>query len=400
VSGFSSGATLAVNHGVAFSAAVQGIGVLGGSPYGCNVLPNAADGDFTTCSYWTASKAKSTAWLARCDAYLQARAAAGLVDDLKHLKGTPVYLFSGTRDSMVWQRTMRAVEQQFRGFGAHVYSRFDLAAEHAWIVDNATCNRPNVPTAQASGAASPLACCGAHPDLFGTCVLPNITDDGDTTEIAPSAGLRHGCCGACAAGFCAPGAPPDGDCPPGVPPTPFDGPPWWLPPINNCDYDMAGDMLSFLLGGAALRPRRPALAEHLLAFSQANYVATNLSHAAMDATGFVYAPVACHAAATACKVHVHYHPCGGNWREASLGYMLGSGKAAYAEGNAVIVLYPQASVYGAWGADCWDWAGAATGADFDTHGGVQLGAVVAMLAGLEALLRDGVPMPGPWPPGG
>lgn len=156
VSGFSSGATLAVNHGVAFAASVRGIGVLGGSPYGCNILPNGADGDFTTCSYWTGNITRSADWLSRCDAYLKERAARGVIDSLEHLKDKPVYLFSvrkmrsnfgighcffgaknnhftktglgqvenqacflqGTRDSMVWQRTMRAVEQQFRGLGA------------------------------------------------------------------------------------------------------------------------------------------------------------------------------------------------------------------------------------------------------------------------------------------
>ena len=82
----------------------------------------------------------------------------------------------------------------------------------------------------------------------------------------------------------------------------------------------------------------------------------------------------------------------------SLGYMLGSGKAAYAESNRLIVLYPQASVAGAWGGDCWDWAGDATGPEFDTHDGVQLGAVMRMLAGLEELVRTGEPMPKVWPP--
>ena len=333
VSGFSSGATLAVNHGVAFSAAVGGIGVLGGSPYGCNVLPNGGSGDFTTCSYWTANASLSAEWLRRCESYLQQRAQAKLVDPLPHLRAKPVYLFSGTRDSMVWQRTMRAVEQQFRSLDAHVYSRFDLPAEHGWIVDNATCNRPNIPTRRRDGTGleSTLACCGAHPDLYGTCDLPNVSGSGAPGGAGAAGGVeagQHGCCGACAAGFCAPGAPPDGDCPPGVPPTPADGPPWWLPPINNCDYDMAGDMLSFLLGGAALKPRQPALASHLLAFPQADYVATNLSNAAMDETGFVYAPPACRDDVTGCHVHVHYHPCGGNWRETSLGYMLGSVRAA------------------------------------------------------------------------
>ena len=200
-----------------------------------------------------------------------------------------------------------------------MYSRFDMAA---WIVDNATCNRPNVATVDINGLASPLACCGAHPDLFGQCVLPNVTSGsgggGGSSEESSRAtdgdsGLQqHGCCGACAAGFCEPGEPPNGDCPPGVPPTPVDGPPWWLPPINNCDYDMAGDMLTFLLGGKPLKPRKSAVASNLLAFDQGHYISTNASFAAMDATGFVYAPAACRdaAASAACRVHVHYHPCG------------------------------------------------------------------------------------------
>ena len=78
--------------------------------------------------------------------------------------------------------------------------------------------------------------------------------------------------------------------------------------------------------------------------------------------------------------------------------MLGSGKAAYAESNELVLLYPQASMYGAWGGDCWDWAGDATGAEFDTHHGVQIGAVVRMLRGLEGLVRGARPMPSEWPP--
>ena len=197
-----------------------------------------------------------------------------------------------------------------------------------------------------TGCGGGGVCSGAHPDLFGSCVLPNpnVTSarsepaDGQQSlaALAGDASLleqhsnvqQHGCCGACAAGFCEPGAPPDGDCPPGVPPTPVDGPPWWLPPINNCDYDMAGDMLTFLHaaatttangGSARLRPRQQALSAHLLAFPQGKYIASNMTvdAAAMDATGFVYVPADCSAPGklSACEVHVHYHPCGGNWQE-------------------------------------------------------------------------------------
>ena len=73
--------------------------------------------------------------------------------------------------------------------------------------------------------------------------------------------------------------------------------------------------------------------------------------------------------------------------------MLGSGKAAYAENNQLVLLYPQASVYGAWGGGCWDWAGDVTGAEFDTHQSVQLGAVARMLRGLEGLVRSAKSMP-------
>ena len=41
---------------------------------------------------------------------------------------------------------------QLGAFGAVVKRRFDVPAEHAWVVDSETCNRP--------GVAVPHACCG------------------------------------------------------------------------------------------------------------------------------------------------------------------------------------------------------------------------------------------------
>ena len=43
VSGFSSGADIATTHLVAFSSRVLGMGIVGGAPYGCNIIPNAGD---------------------------------------------------------------------------------------------------------------------------------------------------------------------------------------------------------------------------------------------------------------------------------------------------------------------------------------------------------------------
>lgn len=77
----------------------------------------------------------------------------------------------------------------------------------------------------------------------------------------------------------------------------------------------------------------------------------------MDETGFVYVPDACRitleTADTApgsvpggvpplysrtCRIHVHYHPCGGGAADVSLSYMLQNALPAYAEGNALVVL--------------------------------------------------------------
>lgn len=43
VTGFSSGASAAVNHLVAFPDEVHGIGIVGGSPYGCNTVPDCGN---------------------------------------------------------------------------------------------------------------------------------------------------------------------------------------------------------------------------------------------------------------------------------------------------------------------------------------------------------------------
>ena len=43
VSGFSSGADMAMIHMVAFSSHVLGMGIVGGAPYGCNIMPNTGD---------------------------------------------------------------------------------------------------------------------------------------------------------------------------------------------------------------------------------------------------------------------------------------------------------------------------------------------------------------------
>ena len=51
----------------------------------------------------------------------------------------------------------------------------------------------------------------------------------------------------------------------------------------------------------------------------------------------------------------------------------------------LVVLFPQTSTAGVYGAGCWDWAGKIS-SDFDTKRGIQLRAVTLMLADLANII--------------
>ena len=208
LSGFSSGGSMAVAHLVAFAREVEGVGLVGASPFGCQTLPDCAD----TCSGWQSnSSAENTsipwaAYLDACRDYAGARARQGRVDPLAALAGVPAYLFSGTADTTVFPSVMRAVRTQLQQFRLNVSGQYALAAQHAWIAGPASCARPDVPDAG--------RCCGAKGHV--SCPLrPH------------AAGVLHagGCCGAC-------------------------GNPSWTPPVNRCgDYSLNAAMFGWFYPG-------------------------------------------------------------------------------------------------------------------------------------------------------
>lgn len=270
-----------------------------------------------------------------------------------------------------YQEVMRAVEVQFTNLEANVTSRFDVASEHAWIADNHTCAHPGVPGGSKQKNAQ--LCCAPKEPTIGHCTLP------------PASGMvpvGSGCCGVCSSGPGRPGSPrlPSNDTGP-----------WWLPPINNCGFDMSGYALALLLHPRALHPRVLPVQANMLMFQQQPYVEAaggTLSSACMEESGLVYTPTSCRASAAAlagCTVHIHYHPCGGNWRQVGYTYFLANGLAAWAEANAIVLLFPQASDAGVDGGGCWDWYGA-TGSNFDTHSGLQLNAVLQMAERLASIV--------------
>ncbi len=66
-------------------------------------------------------------------AYLDQQSAAGTIDDERNLRRQPIYLWSGTQDTLVKQQEMNDLETEYRHYGADVV-KYDNAfpAEHGW----------------------------------------------------------------------------------------------------------------------------------------------------------------------------------------------------------------------------------------------------------------------------
>ncbi len=108
ISGLSSGAAMAIQYDVAYSASVMGVGVVAGVPYNCALVSGPVPlSNLPTCMGGTPSGAASAA------------AARGLfgfgqIDDPANIARHKVYLFSGTKDEVVKPSAMNAVLEFFR----------------------------------------------------------------------------------------------------------------------------------------------------------------------------------------------------------------------------------------------------------------------------------------------
>ena len=147
------------------------------------------------------------------------------------------------------------------------------------------------------------------------------------------------------------------------------------PYVNNCHYDQAGAVLTFIYG--PLAPKAPAKGENFLTFGQAAYTAPD---AKLADEGVVYVPSACRKEGR-CRVHIVFHGCTQSRADVGDAVIRESGFADWAETNRIIVLFPQdaASLLNPQG--CWDWWGY-TGLDYLTREAPQIKSVQSMLARL------------------
>ncbi|KAL5049377.1 hypothetical protein BDW71DRAFT_175747 [Aspergillus fruticulosus] len=161
------------------------------------------------------------------------------------------------------------------------------------------------------------------------------------------------------------------------------------PFISDCGYDGAGEVLGWLYGREALKPKNKGkLKGNVLEFEQTGEFGAGARDSGMGGKGYLYVPDDCRneSSPTVCKLHVVLHGCCQSYDLIGDKFVENTGYNQWADMNDIIILYPQATVDnsshtiwdGAVQANplaCWDWTGL-YGEDADLQGGVQMEAIV------------------------
>jgi poly(3-hydroxybutyrate) depolymerase len=131
VAGISSGGFFAVQMQVAHSATIRGAAIYAGGTYYC-----ALDNVVTALTFCGGEGLYQNN-LAASEAYLDTQSSLGTIDDKSHLAGKPVYLWSGTHDTVVDPREMNDLASEYQHYGANIVQYDNLfPAGHGWESPN------------------------------------------------------------------------------------------------------------------------------------------------------------------------------------------------------------------------------------------------------------------------
>ena len=148
--------------------------------------------------------------------------------------------------------------------------------------------------------------------------------------------------------------------------------PW----INNCKYDLAGEILKHFYGPLTSSRSLTGLKSQLYPYDQREFQTQN---SALYDYGYVYVPQGCLGRRGLCRLHVALHGCQMNPDYVQDQFVINSGFNSWAEANNIIVLYPQVSKVSQVNPyACWDWFGY-TGRDFANRNGSQIIAIQKMV---------------------
>ena len=159
----------------------------------------------------------------------------------------------------------------------------------------------------------------------------------------------------------------------------------YTPYINNCGDNPEQAMLGHLFGGVSAPAS--ALNGRLIQFGQNTYAPGGSASAiSMGANGFAYVPASCPGGAS-CKLMVALHGCLQSYENGAIGnkFMDKAYLNEYADTNAMIVLYPQATASSWTGGNpngCWNWWGFGGDTSYDVKTGKQMQAIVNMVHAL------------------
>ena len=143
------------------------------------------------------------------------------------------------------------------------------------------------------------------------------------------------------------------------------------PYINDCNFDLAGAILSHLYGPLNARNNGSLPAGNFVEFNQSQFVTNH----GMAPTGWAYIPQAC-ASGAQCRLHVVLHGCQQNVTLVQQQYVRNTGYNRWADTNNLVVLYPQTSTQAT--NSCWDWWGYDS-ANYAQKSGPQMAAIKAMV---------------------
>jgi poly(3-hydroxybutyrate) depolymerase len=124
VAGISSGGFMAVQLHVAFSGTFHYAAIYAGGPYYC--AQDSLSTAQTTCQYATSSS------LSASESYLDSQSSAGTIDPKSNLSGQKAYLWSGTSDYTVEQKTMNDLNSEYQHYGVSTKYDNTYAAGHGW----------------------------------------------------------------------------------------------------------------------------------------------------------------------------------------------------------------------------------------------------------------------------
>jgi poly(3-hydroxybutyrate) depolymerase len=132
VAGISSGGAFAVQMHVAHSATFKGAAIYAGTVYYC--AENSIVQALGECGGETNVNCQAlySSELSASESYLDQQSAAGTIDPESHLRGQPVYLWSGTNDEVVNPQEMADVASEYKHYGADVTFDKTYPANHGW----------------------------------------------------------------------------------------------------------------------------------------------------------------------------------------------------------------------------------------------------------------------------